>query len=37
MSTTNEQPDRQVEKTSPKTVDKAQYLVCAVLWRSADS
>ena len=31
MSTTNEQPDRQVEKTSPKTVDKAQYLVCAVL------
>ena len=31
MSTTNEQPNRAVEKTSPKTVDKAQYLVCAVL------
>ena len=31
MTTTNEQPNRPVEKTSPKTVDKAQYLVCAVL------
>ena len=31
MTTTNEQPNPPVEKTSPKTVDRAQYLVCAVL------